>query len=222
MSINPNINPNDLVNRLTQKGAKQVASTFGAMYQKTTEKQKAEKEAQDITKQYQIVDQHSQTKELDKNAKHAGLISQSLTDKEIGEEEDAVMLDEELLLEEGAKEQGLLTKQENVVTEEEQVAIEEAEYSQSAVREKRSIFTEIASKVGTTPEEIEKAALEEVETQLKTNKAEMTQLKFPSETAAMETEIYYDSKPATLEIKEEKLIIMDNSPLDPEIAEKEF
>jgi len=227
MSINPNINPNDLVNRLTQKGAKQVASTFGAMSQKTSDQQKVEKQSYDINKQYEIIDKNQQAKELEKNSKDAGLVSQSLTNKEL--DEDAVMFDEQLLIEEGAREQGLLTKQENVVEDESELEINQvnssltAKASLTSVKDKSSnLFAQIASKVGATPEQIETAAKEEVENQLNTNKSEMTQLKFPSETAFIETEIYKESNPATSEIKENKLILMDNSPLDVEIAEKEF
>lgn len=212
------INPNDMVNRLTQQGAKQTASTFGAMSKKTDDKQKLEKQSYDINKQYQILDKHSQTKELEQNAKHSGLISQSLTNKEL--EEESVMFDEEFLIEEGAKEQGLLTTKQDVSLEEnEEIGIQTL--SSTADKEKR-IFNELASKVGVSAEEIELAARQEVENQLATNKNEMNQLKFPTETSYIETEIYQDTKPAGTEIKEGKLIILDNSPIDIEIAEKEF
>ncbi|MCS7243343.1 MAG: hypothetical protein RMJ36_01220 [Candidatus Calescibacterium sp.] len=212
------INPNDMVNRLTQQGAKQTASTFGAMSKKTDDKQKLEKQSYDINKQYQILDKHSQTKELEQNAKHSGLISQSLTNKEL--EEESVMFDEEFLIEEGAKEQGLLTTKQDVSLEEnEEIGIQTL--SSTADKEKR-IFNELASKVGVSAEEIELAARQEVENQLATNKNEMNQLKFPTETSYIETEIYQDTKPAGTEIKEGKLIILDNNPIDIEIAEKEF
>lgn len=218
--INPSgMNPNDLVNRLVEKGAKNVASTYGAMSKKTTDQQKVEKQAYDTNLQYQILDKHNQTKELEQNAKNTGLINQSLTNKEL--DEDAVMIDEELLIEEGAKEAGLLEQHENVTVQEEE-GVEEVGFETKTVDREKRIFSELAKKVGATPEEIEFAAKQEVENQLATNKAEMSQLKFPTETSFIETEIYQDSKPASSEIKEGKLIIMDNNPLDIETAEKEY
>ncbi|MCS6955080.1 MAG: hypothetical protein NZM44_01835 [Candidatus Calescibacterium sp.] len=212
------INPNDMVNRLTQQGAKQVASTFGAMSRKTEDQQKLEKQSYDTNRQYQILDKHSQTKELEQNAKHSGLISQNLTNKEL--EEDSVMFDEEFLIEEGAKEQGLLTNRQDVSFEEkEEVGIQTL--SSTADKEKR-IFNELANRVGVSAEEIELAAKQEVENQLETNRTEMSQLKFPTETSYIETEIYQDTKPAGTEIKENKLIVLDNNPIDIEVAEKEF
>lgn len=219
--INPSgVNPNDLVNRLFQQGAKQVASTYGAMANKTQEQQKQEKQSYDISQQYRIFDKHSQSQELQKNAQHSGLISQSLTNKEI--DEDAVLFDEELLLEEGAKEQGLLTPHENPIEIDEKTGIENIESFSSIKDREKGILQELAIRTGVSPKEIEIAARQEVETQLATNKTEMTQLKFPQETSYIETEIYQDSKPATNTIKEEKLIIVDNNPIDIEIAEREF
>ncbi len=221
--INPSgINPNDLVNRLTQQGAKQVASTFGAMSHKTTDQQKIEKQNYDTNQQYKILDKHNQTKELQKNAQDSGLISQSLTNKEL--DEDAVLIDEQYLIEQGAKEQGLLKKNDNSTLElnEDYQEIDINSGFSSTVDKEKKIFHELASKVGASAEEIEMAARQEVENQLSTNRAEMNQIKFPPETSHIETEIYQDSNPATSVIKENKLIILDNNPLDLELAEKEF
>lgn len=220
--INPfGVNPNDLVNKLFQQGAKQVASTFGSMSNKTQDQQKVEKQNYDPNQQFKILDKHNQAKELQKNAQDAGLVSQSLTNKEL--EEDEALFDEQFLIEEGAKEQGLLAGSSQVEIE------EESDYDISLGSTKLSdgegdkkIFKELASKIGVSPEEIELSARQEVENQLVTNKTEMTQLKFPNETSYMETNIYQDSKPATSIIKEEKLIVINNEPLDIEFAEKEF
>lgn len=212
------INPNDMVNRLINQGAKQVASTFGAMSQKNKDQQKIEKQSYDIEKQYQILDRHNQTRELEQNAKHSGLVSQSLTNKEL--EEDQVLFDEQLLIEEGIKQQGLLNIEQDVSVEsEEEVSLQTI--SSTSDKEKR-IFNELARRVGVSPEEIEAVSRQEVENQLATNKTEMNQLKFPSETSYIEKEIYQEKQPASSEIKDNKLIVIDNNPIDIEIAEKEF
>lgn len=212
------INPNDMVNRLINQGAKQVASTFGAMSQKNKDQQKIEKQSYDIEKQYQILDRHNQTRELEQNAKHSGLVSQSLTNKEL--EEDQVLFDEQLLIEEGIKQQGLLNIEQDVSVEsEEEVSLQTI--SSTSDKEKR-IFNELARKVGVSPEQIEAVSRQEVENQLATNKTEMNQLKFPSETSYIEKEIYQEKQPASSEIKDNKLIVIDNNPIDIEIAEKEF
>ncbi|MFN4219703.1 MAG: hypothetical protein ACK4GJ_02130 [bacterium] len=219
--INPSgVNPNDLVNKLFQQGAKQVASTFGAMSNKTQDQQKLEKQNYDINQQYKILDKHNQSQELQKNAQHSGLVSQSLTNKEL--EQDEVLFDEQLLIEEGAREQGLLKGSSEVEVEESDYDVSLSSVTSSRTEADKRIFKELASRVGVSPEEIELSARQEVESQLSTNKTEMTQLKFPNETSYMETNIYQDSKPATSTIKEEKLIVVDNNPLDIELAEKEF
>lgn len=213
------INPNDLVNRLTQQGAKHVASTFGAMQQKTQDQQKIEKQSEHNLLD-KIMDKHNQAKELEKNAKNTGIISQSLTNKELNEDDNAIMLDEEYLIEEGAKQQGLLKQHEQLsVDSGEQI---ELNFVSEAPDKEKKIFSDLASKVGTTPEQIELAARQEVENQLNTNKSEMNQIKLPSETSFIETEIYQDQKPASEYIKESKFIVTDANPLDIEIAEKEF
>ncbi|MCS7165041.1 MAG: hypothetical protein RMJ51_02005 [Candidatus Calescibacterium sp.] len=205
------INPNDMVNRLINQGKQKVASTFGAMYQKNQEKQKIEKQSYD---QYQILDKHSQAKEAEQNAKHSGLISQSLTNKEL--EEDQVLFDEQVLIEEGIKQQGLLH-----TYQDDPIEVEEGQtFTVSSTSDR--IFDELAKKLGVSPKEIEKIARQEVENQLATNKNEMSQLKFPPETSLIEKEIYQEKQPASAEIKENKLIVIDNNPLDIEIAEKEF
>lgn len=219
--INPSgVNPNDLVNKLFQQGAKQVASTFGAMSNKTQDQQKLEKQNYDINQQYKILDKHNQSQELQKNAQHSGLVSQSLTNKEL--EQDEVLFDEQLLIEEGAREQGLLKGSSEVEVEESDYDVSLSSVTSSRTEADKRIFKELASRVGVSPEEIELSARQEAEIQLSTNKTEMTQLKFPNETSYMETNIYQDSKPATSTIKEEKLIVVDNNPLDIELAEKEF
>ncbi|MFN3478409.1 MAG: hypothetical protein ACK4ZM_03475 [bacterium] len=219
--VNPfGVNPNDLVNKLFQQGAKQVASTFGAMSNKTQDQQKVEKQNYDPNQQFKILDKHNQSQELQKNAQHSGLVSQSLTNKEL--EQDEVLFDEQLLIEEGANEQGLLRGSSEVKAEESDYDVSLSSTTSSRTEADKRIFKELASKVGVSPEEIELSARQEAESQLSTNKTEMTQLKFPSETSYMETNIYQDSKPATSTIKEEKLIIVDNNPLDIELAEKEF
>ncbi|MEN3015175.1 MAG: hypothetical protein ABDH21_03845 [bacterium] len=220
--INPNINPNDLVKRLSQQGAKQAASTYGAMYQKTTDQQKVEKQSYDVNQQYQILDKHNQAKELEKNAKDASLVSQSLTNKEL--DEDAVMIDQDYLLEEGIKGQGLLARHDAAVEDMDtySATISGTTTDSATVTKDNKIFHELASKLGVSAEKIETAARQEVQNQLETNKAEMTQIKFPHETSQMELQIYQDSKPASAEIKENRLIVLDNNPLDIDIAEKEF
>ncbi|MFN3995693.1 MAG: hypothetical protein ACK4GR_04085, partial [bacterium] len=176
--INPSgVNPNDLVNKLFQQGAKQVASTFGAMSNKTQDQQKLEKQNYDINQQYKILDKHSQSQELQKNAQHSGLVSQSLTNKEL--EQDEVLFDEQLLIEEGAKEQGLLKGSSEVEAEESDYDVSLSSATSSRTEADKRIFKELASKVGVSPEEIELSARQEVESQLSTNKTEMTQLKFP-------------------------------------------
>jgi hypothetical protein len=210
------INPHDAVNRLFNQGAKNVASTFGAMSKKTDDKQKLEKQNYDINKEYQVVDQSQTTKELEENAKDTGLINQSLTNKEL-EKEDELQNDYELFV--PSKEAGVYKGD---IKEEEDISGVSLDTSKSVVDKEDKIFEELARNVGVSAREIKEAAKAEVIHNLETNKREMSELKVTNDTNYLETNIIKEEKPATSEIKEGKLIIMKAEPIPVEQANELF
>jgi len=210
------INPHDAVNRLFNQGAKNVASTFGAMSRKTEDQQKIEKQNYDINKDYQVFDQRQTTKELEENAKDTGLINQSLTNKEL-EKEDELQSDYELFV--PSKEAGVYK---GYIKEEEDIAGVSLDTSKSVVDKEDKIFEELARKVGVSAREIKEAAKSEVIHNLETNKREMSELKVTNDTNYLETNIVKEEKPATSEIKEGKLIIMKAEPIPVEQANELF
>jgi hypothetical protein len=210
------INPHDSVNRLFNQGAKNVASTFGAMSRKTEDQQKVEKQNYDINKEYQVVDQRQTTKELEKNAKDTGLINQSLTNKEL-EKEDELQNDYELFV--PSKEAGVYKGD---IKEEEDISGVSLDTSKSVVDKEDKIFEELARNVGVSAREIKEAAKSEVLHNLETNKREMSELKVTNDTNYLETNIIKEEKPATSEIKEGKLIIMKAEPIPVEQANELF
>jgi hypothetical protein len=210
------INPHDSVNRLFNQGAKNVASTFGAMSKKTDDKQKLEKQNYDINKEYQVVDQSQTTKELEENAKDTGLINQSLTNKEL-EKEDELQNDYELFV--PSKEAGVYKGD---IKEEEEISGVSLDTSKSVVDKEDKIFEELARNVGVSAREIKEAAESEVIHNLETNKREMSELKVTNDTNYLETNIIKEEKPATSEIKEGKLIIMKAEPIPVEQANELF
>jgi len=210
------INPHDSVNRLFNQGAKNVASTFGAMSKKTDDKQKLEKQNYDINKEYQVFDQSQTTKELEENAKDTGLINQSLTNKEL-EKEDELQNDYELFV--PSKEAGVYKGD---IKEEEDISGVSLDTSKSVVDKEDKIFEELARNVGVSAREIKEAAKSEVLHNLETNKREMSELKVTNDTNYLETNIIKEEKPATSEIKEGKLIIMKAEPIPVEQANELF
>jgi len=210
------INPHDAVNRLFNQGAKNVASTFGAMSKKTDDKQKLEKQNYDINKEYQVVDQSQTTKELEKNAKDTGLINQSLTNKEL-EKEDELQNDYELFV--PSKEAGVYKGD---IKEEEDISGVSLDDSKSVVDKEDKIFEELARNIGVSAREIKEAAKSEVIHNLETNKKEMSEVKVTNDTNYLETNIIKEEKPATTEIKEGKLIIMKAEPIPVEQANELF
>jgi hypothetical protein len=210
------INPHDAVNRLFNQGAKNVASTFGAMSKKTDDKQKLEKQNYDINKEYQVFDQSQTTKELEENAKGTGLINQSLTNKEL-EKEDELQNDYELFV--PSKEAGVYKGD---IKEEEEISRVSLDTSKSVVDKEDKIFEELAKNVGVSAREIKEAAKSEVLHNLETNKKEMSEIKVTNDTNYLETNIIKEEKPATSEIKEEKLIIMKAEPIPVEQANELF
>jgi hypothetical protein len=210
------INPHDAVNRLFNQGAKNVASTFGAMSKKTDDKQKLEKQNYDINKEYQVVDQSQTTKELEENAKDTGLINQSLTNKEL-EKEDELQNDYELFV--PSQEAGVYKGD---IKEEEDISGVSLDTSKSVVDKEDKIFEELARNIGVSAREIKEAAKSEVIHNLETNKREMSELKVTNDTNYLETNIIKEEKPATSEIKEGKLIIMKAEPIPVEQANELF
>jgi hypothetical protein len=210
------INPHDAVNRLFNQGAKNVASTFGAISKKTDDKQKLEKQNYDINKEYQVVDQSQTTKELEKNAKDTGLINQSLTNKEL-EKEDELQNDYELFV--PSKEAGVYKGD---IKEEEEISGVSLDTSKSVVDKEDKIFEELARNVGVSAREIKEAAKAEVIHNLETNRKEMSEIKVANDTNYLETNIIKEEKPATSEIKEGKLIIMKAEPIPVEQANELF
>jgi hypothetical protein len=210
------INPHDAANRLFNQGAKNVASTFGAMSKKTDDKQKLEKQNYDINREYQVVDQSQTTKELEENAKDTGLINQSLTNKEL-EKEDELQNDYELFV--PSKEAGVYKGD---IKEEEEISGVSLDTSKSVVDKEDKIFEELARNVGVSAREIKEAAESEVIHNLETNKREMSELKVTNDTNYLETNIIKEEKPATSEIKEGKLIIMKAEPIPVEQANELF
>jgi hypothetical protein len=210
------INPHDSVNRLFNQGAKNVASTFGAMSKKTDDKQKLEKQNYDINKEYQVFDQSQTTKELEENAKDTGLINQSLTNKEL-EKEDELQNDYELFV--PSKEAGVYKGD---IKEEEDISGISLDTSKSVVDKEDKIFEELARNVGVSAREIKEAAKSEVLHNLETNKREMSEIKVTNDTNYLETNIIKEEKPATSEIKEGKLIIMKAEPIPVEQANELF
>ena len=210
------INPHDAVNRLFNQGAKNVASTFGAMSKKDDDKQKLEKQNYYINKEYQVVDQSQTTKELEKNAKDTGLINQSLTNKEL-EKEDELQNDYELFV--PSKEAGVYKGD---IKEEEDISGVSLDDSKSVVDKEDEIFEELARNIGVSAREIKEAAKSEVIHNLETNKKEMSEVKVTNDTNYLETNIIKEEKPATTEIKEGKLIIMKAEPIPVEQANELF
>jgi len=210
------INPHDAVNRLFNQGAKNVASTFGAMSKKDDDKQKLEKQNYDINKEYQVVDQSQTTKELEKNAKDTGLINQSLTNKEL-QKEDELQNDYELFV--PSKEAGVYKGD---IKEEEDISGVSLDDSKSVVDKEDKIFEELARNIGVSAREIKEAAKSEVIHNLETNKKEMSEVKVTNDTNYLETNIIKEEKPATTEIKEGKLIIMKAEPIPVEQANELF
>jgi hypothetical protein len=210
------VNPHDAVNRLFNQGAKNVASTFGAMSKKNDHKQKLEKQNYDINKEYQVVDQSQTTKELEKNAKDTGLINQSLTNKEL-EKEDELQNDYGLFV--PSKEAGVYKGD---IKEEEDISGVSLDDSKSVVDKEDKIFEELARNVGVSAREIKEAAKSEVLHNLETNKKEMSEVKVTNDTNYLETNIIKEEKPATSEIKEGKLIIMKAEPIPVEQANELF
>jgi len=210
------INPHDAVNRLFNQGAKNVASTFGAMSKKNDDKQKLEKQNYDINKEYQVVDQSQTTKELEKNAKDTGLINQSLTNKEL-EKEDELQNDYELFV--PSKEAGVYKGD---IKEEEDISGVSLDDSKSVVDKEDKIFEELARNIGVSAREIKEAAKAEVIHNLETNRKEMSEIKVANDTNYLETNIIKEEKPATTEIKEGKLIIMKAEPIPVEQANELF
>jgi len=210
------INPHDAVNRLFNQGAKNVASTFGAMSKKTEDKQKLEKQNYDINKDYQVFDQIQTNKELEKNAKDTGLINQSLTNKEL-EKEDELQNENELFVH--SKEAEVYKGD---IKEEEKISGVSLETSKSVIDEENKIFEELARNVGVSAKEIKEAAYSEVIHNLETNKKEMSELKLTNDTNYLETNIIKEEKPATSEIKEGKLIIMKAEPIPADQANELF
>jgi hypothetical protein len=210
------INPHDAANRLFNQGAKNVASTFGAMSKKTDDKQKLEKQNYDINREYQVVDQSQTTKELEENAKDTGLINQSLTNKEL-EKEDELQNDYELFV--PSKEAGVYKGD---IKEEEEISGVSLDTSKSVVDKEDKIFEELARNVGVSAREIKEAAKSEVIHNLETNKKEMSEVKVTNDTNYLETNIIKEEKPATSEIKEGKLIIMKAEPIPVEEANELF
>jgi len=210
------INPHDAVNRLFNQGAKNVASTFGAMSKKTEDKQKLEKQNYDINKEYQVFDQIQTNKELEKNAKDTGLINQSLTNKEL-EKEDELQNENELFVH--SKEAEVYKGD---IKEEEKISSVSLETSKSVIDEENKIFEELARNVGVSAKEIKEAAYSEVIHNLETNKKEMSELKLTNDTNYLETNIIKEEKPATSEIKEGKLIIMKAEPIPADQANELF
>jgi hypothetical protein len=210
------INPHDSVNRLFNQGAKNVASTFGAMSRKTEDQQKIEKQNYDINKEYQVFDQVQNNKELEENAKDTGLINQSLTNKEL-EKEDELQNDYELFV--PSKEAGAYKGD---IKEGEDISGVSLDTSKSVVDKEDKIFEELARNVGVSAREIKEAAKSEVIHNLETNKREMSELKVTNDTNYLETNIIKEEKPATSEIKEGKLIIMNAEPIPVEQANELF
>jgi hypothetical protein len=210
------INPHDSVNRLFNQGAKNVASTFGAMSRKTEDQQKIEKQNYDINKEYQVFDQVQNNKELEENAQDTGLINQSLTNKEL-EKEDELQNDYELFV--PSKEAGVYKGD---IKEEEDISGVSLDTSKSVVDKEDKIFEELARNVGVSAREIKEAAKSEVIHNLETNKREMSELKVTNDTNYLETNIIKEEKPATSEIKEGKLIIMKAEPIPVEQANELF
>ena len=215
------INPHDAVNRLFNQGAKQVASTFGAMSKKTEDQKKIEKQSSDISKEYQLFDNVNTSKELEDNAKNTGLVNQSLTNKELEKEE-------ELVLEGEYSPYGKEKKTDNVsgsFTNEE--VIEEgtrvsSNLGKTSVAEDERLFEELAKNVGANAKEIKEAAYSEVLYNLENNPKEMRELKVTNDTSYIETNILKDDKPATSEIKEGKLIMTNAKPIPVERANELF
>jgi len=210
------INPHDSVNRLFNQGAKNVASTFGAMSRKTEDQQKIEKQNYDINKEYQVFDQVQNNKELEENAKDTGLINQSLTNKEL-EKEDELQNDYELFV--PSKEAGVYKGD---IKEKEEISGVSLDTSKSVVDKEDKIFEELARNVGVSAREIKEAAKSEVIHNLETNKREMSEVKVTNDTNYLETNIIKEEKPATSEIKEGKLIIMNAEPIPVEQANELF
>ncbi len=217
--INPNIN--DAVNKLFNQGAKNVASTFGAMSRKTQDQQQIEKQNYDVNKEYQVFDQVQNSKELEKNAKDSGLISQSLTNKELDKEEELALEAEYPFI---TSEKEASSYKQTVSTEpleEENLSSVSSGVSKTVDKDEK-LFEELAKNVGVSSKEIKEAAYSEVIHNLETNKKEMTELKITNDTNYLETKILKEEKPATNEIKEGKLIVANVEPIPVEQANELF
>jgi hypothetical protein len=216
---NNSINPHDAVNRLFNQGAKNVASTFGAMSKKTEDQQKIEKQNYDINKEYQIFDKIQNTKELEENAKDTGLVNQSLTNKELEKEDELTLEGEYPFL---ASKEGLKLDAESFDEDNSISGVSNQVSTKSTVADDEKIFEELARNVGVSSKEIKEAAYSEVMHNLQTNKNEMTELKLNNDTNYIETKIIKEQNPATNEIKEEKLIVANVEPIPVDKANELF
>lgn len=213
------INPHDAVNRLFNQGAKNVASTFGAMSKKTQDQQKIEKQNYDINKEYQVFDQIQNTKELEENAKDTGLVNQSLTNKELEKEDELVLEGEYPFL---TSKEGLKVESESLSEDIEISSVSREASGKSTVVDDEKIFEELARNVGVNPKKIKEAAYSEVIHNLQTNKKEMSDLKLNNDTNYIETKIIKEQNPATNEIKEGKLIVANAEPIPVDKANELF
>ncbi|MCX7870120.1 MAG: hypothetical protein N2485_00875 [bacterium] len=212
--INPNIN--DAVNKLFNQGAKNVASTFGAMSRKTQDQQQIEKQNYDISKEYQVFDHVQNSKELEENAKDSGLINQSLTNKELDTQEELALETEYPFI---PSKEGSTTLEES--SEQEGITSVSTGVSKS-ISTDEELFEELAKNVGVSSKEVKEAAYSEVMHNLETNKKEMTELKVTNDTNYIETKILKEEKPATNEIKEGKLIVANVEPIPVDQANELF